>query len=460
MPTQAIGQRSEPLPWRARIQQEIPQTKIPHRRHRTVILAGVAMVVMLAAAGVAGWLIDRPSAASGNAAPLSLAWTAAMAPLPAGAPSGSIQGGYLGDVSCPAAGDCVAVGGRYYGFTPLIETLSDGAWTASVGVTGAESTAFNGVACPSEGSCVAVGYYMIGSNYRPVAATLADGTWTATDLPLPKDADRSTYAVMGDVRCPAQATCVATGDYKDQNGDMRPLIETLSGEKWAAMPAPLPAGAVATGQAIGGVACPVAGSCVAVGQYTEHSGATAPLTETLSGGTWTPAALPLPADAAADGQLAGLYQVYCRAAGSCLAVGHYMNRSDQTQYLIETLSGGTWTAATAPLPAGAVANQKWNQQQGGTTLTAVACQAVGSCVALGSYAVSSGTISGAIDTLSAGTWTTTTAPLPRGVPTTSKNGGFGQVACPVPSTCIAVGDYIPKNSSSFPLIETATSKQG
>lgn len=430
-----------------------------------MIAAAVALVVALAAVGLAALLAHQPPAVPGSATSPPLAWTAAQAPLPANAASGGSRYVTLFDAACPAVGNCVAVGGYSPenggpDLKPLIETLSGGTWTVSGDVAGAgTSSGLEGVACPAQGSCIAVG--------GPFAATLFDGTWTATALPLPGDAAPRAREIsdIGDVVCPAQGACIATGFYTDQNGDDEAVIETLSRGRWTAMRAPLPAGAVPSRTGfvttiLDGVSCPAVGSCVAVGQYSERGGATAALTDTLSGGTWTPVTIPLPTDAVAAGQLAGLFGISCEARGNCLAVGHYKSGGGQARNLAETLSGATWTAASTPLPAGAAAIQKWNAQNGGTTLNAVACQAVGSCVAFGIYTARSGAVDGAIDTLSGGTWTAAVAPLPPGAATTKQYAYFDSAVCPAPGNCVAVGTYTPQGGGIQALIGTATGKHG
>jgi hypothetical protein len=128
------------------------------------------------------------------------------------------------------------------------------------------------------------------------------------------------------------------------------------------------------------VVCPAFGACVATGEYTDSSGAQEGLLDTLSGGGWTAARAPLPADAAGTGQLAGLFAVVCRAPGSCLAGGHYKNKGGQPRYLIDSLSAGRWSTMSAALPADAAANQEWTQALA-TNIDGLACQAAGSCVA-------------------------------------------------------------------------------
>jgi hypothetical protein len=310
---------------------------------------------------------------------------------------------------------------------------------------------------------VAVGERYVGQDASsPVVATLSDGTWTATGLPLPGDAARHAGAYLRGIACPAPGTCIATGSYSDRNGDGQGLIETLSGGSWTAIRAPLPAGAAAVQAAaegtalLGSVACPATGSCVAVGQYTERGGAAAAFTDTLSGGTWTPTTAPLPADAAGAGQLAGLFGISCQAPGNCVAVGHYTSARGQARYLADTLSGGTWTAATPLLPADAAATQEWNPRQA-TALDVAAYQAAGSCVAFGSYIAGNGAVNGAIDTLTDGTWTAAKAPLPPGAATAGQDAFFDRAVCPAPGNCVAVGVYTAHDTSQA-LIETATGK--
>ncbi|WP_300607046.1 serine/threonine-protein kinase [Trebonia sp.] len=458
---------------RARKQRRILSAGPPHRHRKAIMVAAAAV---LAAAGAAGWLARWPPAVFGGASPAPLAWTAGQAPLPAGAVGASPLGARLYGVACPAAGNCVAVGlyggqGGLNSNKPLVETLSGGTWTASVGVAGTKVSGFTAVACPAPGSCVAVGAYdnALGS-LGLVAGTLSYGTWTASGLPLPPDADRKTSAQLDDVECPAQGTCIATGYYLDQNNGWQALIEMLSGGRWTAMRAPLPAGAVPAGAvpgtgsvvtaALEGAACPAIGSCIAVGKYTVHGGASAPFADTLSGGSWTPATVPLPRGAA-DGNLAELVGISCLMPGNCVAVGQYASDGGLARYLAETLSGGSWTPAVLPLPGDAAASQAGLSQYAGTFETeAVACWAAGSCVAFAPYTSLSGATDSVIDTLSDGTWTAAKAPLPPAAVAASHHYAFlDSVHCPAPGNCVAVGQYTTgQNLDARAIIETANLK--
>ena len=79
------------------------------------------------------------------------------------------------------------------------------------------------------------------------------------------------------------------------------------------------------------VSCGSAGSCAA-GGIEGDGDASLGLLETLAGGVWTAAPVPVPA----GGSSGGLSSAACAAAGSCVAVGSYNDSSGNSQGLIET----------------------------------------------------------------------------------------------------------------------------
>ncbi|HEY0932682.1 MAG TPA: hypothetical protein VGD91_02975 [Trebonia sp.] len=444
------------------------------------MIAAVTAVLVLAVLGVAGWQAHWPPGVFGSQAAPTLAWSVSKAPLPADAAGGSAQNAVLNDVTCAAAGDCVAVGSYEAGSgssavpTGLVETLLHGSWApaALTDVTAAAGgiAALVGISCPAAGSCVAVGEQAAGSSNEPgpVGEILAGGSWTASTPALPADADQTQWASLNDVFCPASGSCVATGRYTDQSGNSEGLLDTLSDGTWSAVKAPLPDGAdpgkessqFDTVTLLTGVVCTAVGSCVASGQYLDSAGAGQGVIETLSGGHWTAVKAPLPADAAASGQLATLWTIYCQAPGSCLAGGHYKSSGGQPRYLAETLSGGAWTAASIALPADAVADQKWSKEAA-TAVDGLSCQQAGSCVAVDSYLARDGAVKPAVSTLSGGTWQTADLSLPAGAAQAGKQQSFlALVSCPTASSCVTVGAYDAADGSLQGLIETAVSKKG
>src|SRR5580704_8744659 len=213
------------------------------------------------------------------------------------------------------------------------------------------------------------------AGWLAVSSGSAASPWTADQAPLPAGAavGKDQLARLQGVACPAVGNCVAVGWFYVASSPV-PLIETLSGGTW-----------VASGHVAGapidqftGVACPAQGSCVAAGWYLT-AGILGPAVATLSGGTWTATDLPLP-QGADRGDYAELYGIACPAHGVCVATGRDEAQNGHSRAFIETLSGGSWTAVWAPLPAGAAASSA--TATAGAYLNSVTCSAAGSCVAV------------------------------------------------------------------------------
>jgi len=473
------------------------------RRPPTLILAAVALLAAAGVAGVAGCQghASSPtavgsaaqSAASGavqsrassgaappaapSGAPLpALAWRAARAPLPADTDGVSGQYVVLDDVSCPAAGHCVAVGvdrasaGSGDVYQGLAETLAGGTWSpAAIPDVSSPNLplSLSAVSCAAQGSCVATGFTESSAKVSvPLIERLSGGRWNPVTPPRPGDASPSGGDLLTDISCPATNWCVAVGWYLNTGGHHVVYVDTLADGTWTAAGVPLPPDAApeqGTARAVTfltAVSCTGTGACVASGQYRDTSGGSRPFTATLSNGSWTTAAAPLPGDAAATSQLAGLWALKCLASGTCVAGGHYLNRSGQPRYLIDTLSGGTWTASAAPLPPGAAADQKWSQNQA-TVIGGLGCASASFCVATASYVTTDNEIVPVIVTLSGETWTAARAPLPADAAPASGQGNYAYLmlaTCPAPGSCLTVGSYPAGDGTLEGLVETAAPK--
>jgi virginiamycin B lyase len=178
-------------------------------------------------------------------------------------------------------------------------------------------------------------------------------------------------------------------------------------------------------------ACPTADTCVAVGSYHDGDGTQQLLIETYASGQWTPAEGSLPVNANVSPE-ATFNGVSCLSATSCVAIGSYVDNAGDQQALVDTLANGSWIPTEAPLPANAAAVPD-------AQMSAVACPTPSSCVAVGSYDANGATVgqSALIETLSAGTWSPAEAPLPPDAGT----GNLIGVSCPAAGSCVAVGDY-------------------
>jgi hypothetical protein len=305
--------------------------------------------------------------------------------------------------------------------------------------------------CTSAVSCVAVGDYGDSSGHeRGLLDTFSGGSWTATEAPLPANAAAVPYATIYSVSCPSDGSCVAVGGYKDGSGDSWGVIETLAGGHWFATEAPQPPDA-ATGTNedswLKGVSCPTVGNCVAVGNYKDTSGAAVGLIDTFSGGQWTAVAAPQPAAASTHGT-ALLELVSCPSSNNCVAEGAYINPSDYLQGDVLQESNGAWTAEDAPLPS--------NAGTQGSLLESLSC-AAGSCVVGGTYSDTGGQGRGLIDRLSGGVWTPTETPEPANAGTGSNQDALlSSMSCTPDGGCTGAGKYADTSGESRGLIETLT----
>jgi hypothetical protein len=294
-------------------------------------------------------------------------WTAASAPVPPDAAQGAAHP-FVDAVSCPSAGQCVAVGsyddssGNQQG---LLLTEADGSWTAAKAPlpSGASSPSLVGVSCPSAGQCVAVGYTASGAS---VLLTDADGSWTAASAPPPaSDSSLTTYDLYA-VSCWSASHCLATGDEPYSSDG---ILLTDDGGSWTATLAPLPAGT--SDPVLPAVSCSSATQCVAVGWTA--SGPSTGLLLTEAGGSWTAAIAPLPADH--NGDIDEPETVSCSSASQCVAVSTYTDGTGHQQVMLLTDADGSWTAAESP-----------------QAVNTISCPAASQCTGLGVVGDTSGNI--------------------------------------------------------------------
>ena len=305
---------------------------------------------------------------------------------------------------------------------------------------------------------MAVGSYLAPHDSTALVEAVSPGKATPIQmsLPLPTDAAKPSGNDLGAVICVASADCLASGSYDTgktislgqgtTENISAGVAENLFGATWGAWPL----GSGASGRdrqiTIEGLACPAPAQCLTAGYYyaDDVSGAVTesrPALLTIAGSSSGPVQVPLPADARQSGGLDTLNSLACTSPGWCVAAGSYTDTHGRLQGLIETLERGSWTAATAALPADAAADQK-------THLNGVACTAPGSCIAVGTYAGPGGITQGLIETIKDGSLRAARGPNLAG-----KHGGeLDAIACPGPGNCVAVGDYTTAGGS-VPLIE-------
>jgi hypothetical protein len=299
----------------------------------------------------------------------------------------------------------------------------------------------------------------------PLARAGASDTppgWAGITAVLPRNAATNPFVSITSTACPSATFCVEVGSYNDvpsEGGATYGLIETFSGGYQTSISAPEPAnqgseGAQTASAELSSVSCASPTSCTAVGTYQDTQGRPFGLIDTLSGGVWSATAAPQPTNSGSgDHQGAGLSAVTCRAA-TCVAVGTYADSSDYDTGLIEVQSGTNWVAVRAPEPADAGTDSNDDQS---TYMTAVSCGSATSCTAVGDYEDTNNRQHALIDTIVGGVPTDVLAPQAANSATDAsglEDSYLDGVACGSATSCTAVGIYEDTGGYSYGLIET------
>jgi hypothetical protein len=239
--------------------------------------------------------------------------------------------------------------------------------------------------------------------------------------------------------CVAAGSCTAGGNFGGAGRPLEPMVVAQSHGRWSrGIPLLLPPNAAAQPYAqVSGLACHSVGNCVAVGDYQYGaSGSLQAFIAIESHGRWARAFTPrLPANAASPPS-AQLEAVTCTSNGSCDAVGSYRDSAGnaQTMALAKPPSGPWGQATEITSPPNAAANPA-------ALMTGIACNAPGSCVAVGNYSVSASQFAamGAVEVR--GVWhRATQIALPGGaIPSTFT--AVNSISCPTASQCLGVGQY-------------------
>jgi hypothetical protein len=287
-------------------------------------------------------------------------WHLSTPPLPAGASFGVLQ-----SVSCWSAAACTAVGWYSHsgeGLT-LAERWNGSEWSiqATENPSGGSSlTMLESVSCPSAKACMAVGTQWVGSERLTVAERWNGKSWTLVPTISP-----GSFAELRAVSCRSATVCTAAGT---------DLVSTVA-ERWNGMEWTLQesANSEAAFNALNGVACGSAKSCIAVGNSAKSlSGPFSSLAEGWNGTTW---ALQTPAGGAGEAS-SSLQAVSCVTAKACTAVGRYTTTEGATLTLANSWNGTGWALETTPNPVGVT-----HSELGGE----VSCVTATECVAVGSY---------------------------------------------------------------------------
>jgi len=294
-------------------------------------------------------------------------WSVQRAANPAGTKSSQ-----LFDVSCSSTSRCTATG-RYTNSAKvtvgLVERWNGKKWaiqrTPNVG--GAIRNSLRGVSCPTDNWCMAVGAYKgRTTGFRVLAERWNGHSWALQKPPNPATGPFGTELIT--VSCTSSRACVGVGDFVDNSGHVKGLIERWNGKNWAVQQIPLPAGAFLS--KLGGVECGGPSSCEAVGYYSLSStGGLIGFAEGFNGHSWSLQTVPGPAGS----QQFLPIDVSCTSATDCKMVGESLNAQGVEVTLAEKFNGTAWQVQSTPNPHGASLS----------LFNAVSCTLATSCEAVG-----------------------------------------------------------------------------
>ena len=188
------------------------------------------------------------------------------------------------------------------------------------------------------------------------------------------------------------------------------------------------------GGEIHSISCSSADACTAVGTYISTAGLNVTLAERWNGSSWTRQATPNPSSDMSILDSPVLQGVSCPSADFCETVGaSSVGNIDPSQTVLADLwDGRSWHAQSVPLPAGATS----------AGLDAVSCTSAKFCIAVGSYADTSG-LSALAERWNGSSWHLQSTPAPAGSAV-----GLQGVACPTTIRCEAVGSYNANSSGT------------
>jgi len=417
------------------------------RRHPAVLVVAGAAAVWCAAA------VPVTAVPAARAAALAGTWGTAIEVPGLGALN---QGGWtqLNQVSCGAAGNCVAVGsyadGAFHTQAFLVSE-TNGTWRSAVevprsgilnagGGAGADS-----VSCVSAGNCTAIGHYTDGAGHgQAFAISETNGNWgTAVKVPGVGGLNRfGTPIVHDSVSCASAGNCAAVGAYRDGASRSQVFVVSETNGTWGtAIKMPFSGILNWAGSADAGpVSCGAAGNCAAVGSYHARGpDSTQAFVVSETNGTWG-TAIEVPGSQTLNAGLnASGVSVSCVSAGNCTAVGFYFDGvgspSGRQQVFVVRETNGTWRHAIQIPGAGLF------DAGSGAGVTSVSCATAGNCAAGGTYEDSFLAQQAFVVNETSGTWGD-----PIEVPGSAALNGerlaiVGSVSCASAGNCTAGGFY-------------------
>ncbi len=367
------------------------------RPSRHIGVATVALALVISASGL---FLSAPPASA------TVPGWGSLAPLTGAGVSGPTETSQAASVSCGANGDC-AVGGTLTtssGSHAWLATITGGSVSASAFVSVPDSAAYTtfsttstvtNLSCPAAGACVAVGTFVTQLSGMPTAETVAWSATSTNHVWSPATIIPSSPSALGmsasdetltpvDLSCAAVGACVLVGTYLD-GGVSSVFTSTQSGVTWhdAAATVTSTLGSLT----VAGVSCPSPGWCALGANLTTSSGATSPVVDVLDSGVWTPADTSsyssLSTVTSDAPSLTALSNISCAAPNECAVAGQFaLSTKKVAVYVAGLTATGDTTVMSSPTALVGLANL-----QGGpaSRVSGLVCPDNGDCTLAGIY---------------------------------------------------------------------------
>jgi len=359
-------------------------------------------------------------------------------------------------LSCVSAGNC-AIGGFYTNSSgrgrAFVDSERNGSWGKAVQVPGAAglsgasgSAILESLSCPSAGNCAAAGNYSSDGDQAAFVVAEKNGSWgRAIEVPGLAELNNGTLAGINSVSCASAGNCAVTGTY--DNGVPAAFVVSETSGSWGTA-IEVPGGfAPAT---FWSVSCPSAGNCAAAGysgSVTDEATA-APLVVSEKNGTWD-SAIEVPGTTA-DGR-SGAGTVSCASAGNCVAGGGYQSAvDDPVQAFLVREKSGTWGTAFG------VAGLAALNVDGNAYVASVSCKTAGNCAAGGTYRDGSGHQQAFVVSEHDGSWAKAIEVPGSAALNAGGSAQINSVSCTSATYCVAVGTYAASSgdAGAFIIIRT------
>jgi hypothetical protein len=377
-----------------------------------VLLAPIVVLASMAAAG--------PAAAVPAAPP---SWSAVKVQQPSGSPDGI----YFGNISCPTASTCWSAGNAGMsggGEVPLMERLHKGVFElVSTPVAGAQ---LNGVSCATASDCWVAGEVLSTSVTTPILEHWNGTKWSKVATPNPAGTDN----FLLDVSCVSTKHCYAVGGYGSNTlNEPKPLLEEWNGNAWAIAKAPpIPTHVQAANPT--SLSCTSTSRCVAVGTFTlKNEFDPHVYSDVLHGKKWSEHAVPQPFHGTYA--YAASSDVKCTSSTTCLMTGYAApDANGRTNFTPEAwrYNGKSWKLLSLP---------KSFRKVGGA-LSDISCTSAKACWAVGyEYATTAFPTQGAMALRWSGGKSLSSTKL---VQPAGRYNEFDAVGCVPHGRCYALGD--------------------